>query len=213
MASIVRSLTTDRCGCGRASKAAMLIVTIACRASGWLVKLEDASEVYSLTWWVPLASSELPSVHIRGVGNLRATVALRRRLHRPSFRVYRAYKNCRLEASSFVKSMYKNSYISQTIRPTSVKFSMLVAIASYLRKPALTEKLFFAAHGPFSCRRSHIHTCLVHILHMYMYVSPALFYIALFSPSHFSNSPNIPCARYTMLACTLSTSISYTCAH
>ena len=71
MATIVRSLTTDRCGCGRASKAAISIVMIACRASGWLVKLEDASEAYSITWWVPLASSELPSVHVRGLGNLR----------------------------------------------------------------------------------------------------------------------------------------------
>ena len=49
----------------------MSIVTITCRASGWLVKLEDASEAYSLPWWVPLASSELPSVHVRGLGNLR----------------------------------------------------------------------------------------------------------------------------------------------
>ena len=73
MASIVRSLTTDRCGCGRASKAAISIVTIACRASGWLVKLEAESEAYSLTWWVPLASSELPSVHVRSPGNLRAS--------------------------------------------------------------------------------------------------------------------------------------------
>ena len=73
MASIVGSLTTDRCGCGRASKAAISIVTIACRASGWLVELENASEAYSLTWWVPLASSKLPSVHVRGLGNLHAS--------------------------------------------------------------------------------------------------------------------------------------------
>ena len=51
----------------------MLLVTIVCRASGWLVKLEDASEAYSLTWWVRLSSSVLPSVHVRGLGNLRAS--------------------------------------------------------------------------------------------------------------------------------------------
>ena len=73
MASNVRSLATDRCGCGRASKVAISIVTIVCRASGWLVKLEGASEAYSLTWSVPLASSELPSIHVRGLGNLRAS--------------------------------------------------------------------------------------------------------------------------------------------
>ena len=51
----------------------MSLVTITCRASGWLVKLEDASEAYSLTWWFPLASSELSSVHVRGLGNLCAS--------------------------------------------------------------------------------------------------------------------------------------------
>ena len=87
MASIVRSLTTDRCGCGRALKPAMLIVTIACGVSGWLVKLEDASEAYSLTWWVPLASSELPSVHVSGLGNLCASNSgsLKAATHQPSF--------------------------------------------------------------------------------------------------------------------------------
>ena len=59
---------------------------------------------------------------------MQAMVALRRRLHQPSFRAYRAYKNCHLEACSFVKSVYKNSYISQTTRPMSVKFSSLVVI-------------------------------------------------------------------------------------
>ena len=97
---------------------------------------------------------------------VQSTVALRRQQHLPSFRTYRAYKNCHLEASSFVRSVYKKGYISQTTRPMSVKFSMLVAIASYLRKPALTEKLFFAAHGPFSCRQSHNYT--VHLTMLFV---------------------------------------------
>ena len=69
MASIVKSLTTDCGSCGRASKAAMSIITY--RVSSWLVKLKDASEVYSPTRRVPLVSSERAPVHIRGLGNLR----------------------------------------------------------------------------------------------------------------------------------------------
>ena len=62
-------MITDSSGCGSASKAAMSIVTIMCRASGWLVKLEDASEASCLSWWVPLAYSELRFGLVRGLGN------------------------------------------------------------------------------------------------------------------------------------------------
>ena len=75
-------------------------------------------------------------------------------IDRPSARTAR--RKSRFEACCFVQSVHKNSSISQTIRPMSLKFSTQVAISSYLHKPALTEKFIFAAHGPFSRRRSHI---------------------------------------------------------
>ena len=98
MATIVRSLTTDRCGCGRASKAAISIVTIACRASGRLVELENASEAYSLTWLVPLA----PSKSMLEVWEILQRLFVGGYINR----AYRAYKNCRFEVCSFVKSVY-----------------------------------------------------------------------------------------------------------